>query len=167
LESNQRESIDHVNQLQEQVTGLKSELAAMRAENSVASSRIGELDSAQQSTRSDLSGLNQKVVTSQNALNTLTARLDRKRSDFQVGNLGTGEIAPGILLVVRHIDTVKQEIDGTLERGASISSLPIQGQGIQKPFLFDLPGESRPAELVFTQVSKGGVSGYLLMPTPM
>jgi chromosome segregation ATPase len=167
LESNQRESSDHMNQLQQQVNGLKTELAAMRTENSTVSSRINDLDNAQQKTGSDLSGLNQKVATSQNELNTLTTRLDRKRSNFSVATLGTGEIAPGILLVVRHIDLIKQQIDGTLERGANISSLPIQGQGIQKPFLFDMPGESRPGELVFTQVSEGGVSGYLLMPTPM
>jgi hypothetical protein len=146
---------------------LKSELAAVRAENLNATARMNDLDSAQQTTRSDLSGLNQRVATSRNELNTLTNRLDRKRFAFQVGTLRTGEIAPGILLVVRHIDSVKQEIDGTLERGPNVSSLPIEGQGIQKPFLFDLPGESRPVELVFTQVSTGGVSGYLLMPTPM
>jgi chromosome segregation ATPase len=167
LESNQREASDHVSQLQEQMNGLKSEIAAARAENLAAAARIDGLESAQQTTRSDLAGLDQKVAAGQNELNALTNRLDRKRFDFQVGNLRTGEIAPGILLVVRHIDSVKQEIDGTLERGPDISSLPIQGQGIQKPFLFDFPGESRPVELVFTQVSKSRVSGYLLMPIPM
>jgi len=167
LESNQRESSEHVNQLQEQMNGLKNELTAVRAENLAAASRINELDSAQQTTKSDLSGLDQNLAVSKNELNTLTNRLDRKRFDFQVGTLRTGEIAPGILLVVRHIDSMKQEIDGTLERGSSISSLPIQEQGIRKPFLFEFPGESRPAELVFTEVSNGGVSGYLLMPTPM
>jgi DNA repair exonuclease SbcCD ATPase subunit len=167
LESNQKEAGEHVNQLQDQVAGLKRELAVMREENSVATERIKELNDAQQTSRTDLSGLTEKVATSQTALSTLTNRIDRKRIDFEVQDQRTGQIAPGILLVVRHTDPGKQEIDGTLERGAEARSLEIRGQGIQKPFLFYLPGESRPVELVLTQVSKNGVSGYLMMPAPL
>src|SRR5262245_57910512 len=49
LESNQKESSERVNQLQEQIAGLQRELTTMREEASAATARIKELNEAQQS----------------------------------------------------------------------------------------------------------------------
>ena len=166
VESNQIEANAHVNQLQEQIAGLKRDLAVMREENSAAAEKIKELNEVQQSSRSEVSGLTEKVATSQAALHTLTNRIDRKRMEFQLQNRRTDQIAPGVSLTVRHIDTRKQEVDGTLQAGSDAKALPIRAQGIQKPFFFYLSGETRPAELVLTQVSKGVISGYVMMPVP-
>ncbi len=166
VESNQKEASAHVGQLQDQIAGLKRELAAMREENSAASEKIKELTDAQQTSRSDLSGLTEKVATGQAALHTLSNRIDRKRVDFELQNRRTSQISPGISLTLKRTNTGKQEIDGILQAGADASGLPIRGQGVQKPFLFYPPGETRPAELVLTKVSKNGVSGYVMMPVP-
>ena len=166
LESNQVEATSHVNQLQDEISGLKRELAAVREANLASAERIKELTTAQQTSRTDLSGLTEKVATSQAALHTLTNHIDRKRMDFNVQNRRTTSVAPGVALTVAHTNAGKQEIDGTLQAGSEAKSLTIRGQGVQKPFLFYLPGDTRAAELVFTQVSKNGVAGYVMMPAP-
>ena len=166
LESNQKESSERVNQLQDQVAGLQKELATMREEASASSARIKELTDAQQSSSRDLSGLNDRVAAGQTALNTLANRVDRKRVDFDVANRDAKQIAPDIFLTLRRTDAGRQEVDATLKIGADGGSLPIRAQGIRKPVLFYGSEEGRPIELVFTQIAKNRVSGYLIMPAP-
>jgi hypothetical protein len=43
-------------------------------------------------------------------------------------------------------------------------TLPIRAQGVQRPVAFFVPSEARPLQLVFTQVGKNQVAGYLVMP---
>jgi chromosome segregation ATPase len=167
LESNQKEASEHVNQLQAEVAGLRRELVAVRQDNSAATERIKELNDAQQTDRSDVSGLSERVASGQTAFNTLTNRLDRKRVDFEAHNRRTEQIAPGIYLALTRTDPVKREIEGTLLTSTNDRSLAIRGQGVQKPLTFYLAGESRPVELVVTQVSNDKISGYLMVPAPM
>jgi chromosome segregation ATPase len=166
VESNQREAAERVNQLQGQVAGLQRELTAMRAEAASSTQTIKSLREAQQTSTTELSGLNKKVATSQASLNTLNNRLDRKRIEFNLPGKEARSIAPGIHFTVRRIDGGKQEIDGTLQVGPDSRNVTIRAHGIQKPFVFYMTNESRPVELVFTQVSKKEISGYVLMPTP-
>jgi DNA repair exonuclease SbcCD ATPase subunit len=166
LESNQRESSERVTQLQEQVTGLQREIAAMREEASAATGRIKELNEAQQTSNREVSGLNERVVTNQTALNTLANRVDRKRIDFEVSSRQAKQVAPDLYLTLTHADTGKQEVDATLKLGEDAGYVTIRGQGVRKPVLFHMPDEKRPIELVFTQILKNGASGYLMMPVP-
>jgi chromosome segregation ATPase len=166
VESNQREAAERVNQLQGQVAGLQRELTAIRAEAVSSSETIKALREAQQTSTTELSGLNKKVATSQASLNTLNTRLDRKRIEFNLPGKQARSIAPGIHFTVRRIDGGKQEVDGTLQVGPDSRNVTIRAQGVQKPVVFYMSNESRPVELVFTQVSKKEISGYILMPTP-
>ena len=164
VESNQKEAAERVTQLQDQVAGLQRELTAVREEASTASERVKAINDAQQSSKRDVSGLNERVVTNQAAISSLANRIDRKRVDFEVEKRQTKQIAPNIQFTLNRIDTGKKEVDGTLQVGAEAMSLPVQRLGIQKPMMFYAPDEDRPMELVFTQVSKNAVSGYLVVP---
>ena len=166
LESNQRESSERVIQLQKQVADLQREIATMREEASTATGKIKELNDAQQTSTRDLSGLNERVTTNQTALSTLANHVDRKRIEFEVSNRQAKEVAPDIYLTLTHADTKKQEVDATLKLGQDGGYVTIRGQGIRKSVLFHIPDERRPIELVFTQISKNGASGYLMMPAP-
>jgi cell division protein FtsB len=166
VESNQKEASEHVAQLEDQIAGLKRELAGMREESVASAERIKQLTDAQQTSSTQLSGLNDRVTASQTSLNTLTARADRKRIDFKLSSRHTEEVAPGIYLTFRRTDAKHQEVDGTLQLSAEGRQLAIRSQSIQKPVIFYMRDESRPAELVLTEVAKDGVSGYLMVPGP-
>ena len=161
LESNQRESSERVIHLQQQVADLQREIATVREE---ATGKIKELDDAQLTSTRAFSGLNERVTTNQTALSTLVNHVDQKRIDFEVSNRQAKEVAPDIYLTLTHADTRKQEVDATLKLGQDGGYVTIRGQGIRKSVLFHIPDERRPIELVFTQISKNGVSGYLMMP---
>ena len=167
-ESTQTDSSERVNQLQEQVAGLQREIAALRDEKkgSAATGKTKELLNDAQQTRSrESSGLTEPVVTNQTAPNTSDNRADRKRIDFEVSSRQAKEVAPNLYITVSRADAGKQEIDATLKLGEN-DGVTIRGQAIRKPVLFRIPDESRPIELVFTQISSDGASGYLMMPLP-
>jgi chromosome segregation ATPase len=166
LESNQHESSERVNQLQEQIAGLKQELASVREESTAASARLRELQDDQKARASAISTLDQRMATHQTTLDSLSSRVDRKRVDFQLPTRRTEQIVPGIYLTIRRADKGKQEIDGTLQLGADSRMMPIRAQSIQKPMVFYSSSDSRPMELVITQVEKNQVSGYIVIPGP-
>jgi cell division protein FtsB len=163
VESNQREAAERVNQLQGQVAGLQRELTAMRADAMASTETIKALRESQQTSTTEL---NSKLATSQASLTTLTKRLDRKRFEFNLPGKEARSIAPGIHFTVKRIDNGKQEVDGTLQVGPDSRNVTIRAQGVQKPVVFYMFNEPRPVELVFTQVSKKEISGYVLMPAP-
>lgn len=166
VESNQKEAAERVTKLQEQVAGLQKELVTTREQASSATQQLKQqLAEAQQSSSKELSGLNQRMVTSQTALTTLSNRVDRKQVRFEIPTRKTEEIAPGIYLTVRHADVGKQQIDGTVQLSASSRLLPIRGESINRPMAFSMSDDNRPIHLVLTEVAKNKVSGYLLMPT--
>ena len=96
VESNQREASERVNQLQEQVAGLKRELTSMREESSAATERIKQLQDEQVTRASALSSLDQKMASHQTTLDSLSNRVDSKRVNFELEKSRTAEIAPGI-----------------------------------------------------------------------
>jgi uncharacterized coiled-coil protein SlyX len=165
LESKQRESNERLTQLQEQVAGLQREIAAMRVEASAVTDKSKGPNDTKTSSR-DSSGPNERAATNQTAPNTPANRADRKRIDFEVSNRQAKEIASDLYLTLSRADAGKQEVDATLKLGDDAGYVTIRGQGIRKPVLFRMPRESRPSELVFTQISTNGASGYLMMPVP-
>jgi len=164
VESNQRESTEHVVQLQAQLNKLQGEITGLREEASAANDKVKQLEEQQQSSSSALTSLDKKISTSQSTLATLTTRFDQTRVEFDVPKGKTQEIAPNIYLTVRRADVGKQEMDGALQLAANSKMLPLRQQGLSRPVTFYSTGETRPSEMVITKVSKNGVSGYVLMP---
>jgi peptidoglycan hydrolase CwlO-like protein len=164
LESNQVEAAERVSQLEKQVAGLQREVATFHDEASVATEKVVQLAQAQQTTTGELAGLNERIAGSQTALNSVTNRLERETIEFELTKGGSTQIAPDVSFSVKRIDAKNQELDGTLEFGAETKTLAIRGQRLHMPITFYLPGDTRPLELVLTQISKDAISGYLIKP---
>jgi hypothetical protein len=159
------ELTSHVAKLQQEVAGLRRELATVQQDATAAGARLKELQEGHQATSTELSGVKQAVASNETALGSITNNLNRQRVEFQIPKNKTQEIAPGILLTVKGIDVGKQQIDGLLKIASEDRSFSIHQQSIQKPLTFYLRGETRPTELVLTQAGKQGVSGYVLVPS--
>jgi uncharacterized phage infection (PIP) family protein YhgE len=164
LESNQQETAGHVNQLEEQIASLKKELATVRQQSSDELGKVAQIQEEQQIHANVLSRIDQKVTSHQTSLDSISSQVEQKRSEFNVMNRKTEEVAPGIFLTIRRADAGKQEVDGTLQLSSESRMLTIRAQGLQKPFLFYGAAATRPMQLVFTGVTKSGASGYLVMP---
>jgi TolA-binding protein len=164
VESNQRESIEVVNQLRDEIAGLKTQIAQMHEESSVSSEKIRQLQDELRVRANTLAALDRASASHQAAINALANRTDLKRIDFDLELRRTQEIFPGMFLRIGRADVGKQEVDATLQLGAESRMLPISRQGIQKPIIFHTAGDNRPIEVVFTQVAKTGASGYIMLP---
>lgn len=164
LESNQHEASGHVSQLESQIAGLKRELAEMHEEATTAAGEISQLRAEQQNRVKDVSRIDQKMTSHQTTLDSLSNQFNRKRVEFELTNNKTTEVAPGIYLGIRSANIGKQEVDGTLQLAAESRMFRIRGLGVQKPMSLYASGETRPMELVFTEVVKNRVSGYILLP---
>ena len=167
VESTQKESRDHVNQLQAQIAQLNHELATVREQATASDAEIKQLKDQQETSSKDFTGLTQRVSTNQAAVTNLSNRVDHQRIEFQVSNRDkTAEVTPGIEVTVKHIDAGKQQADLLIQLGGKNGDLLIRGQGIRKPVLFYMPDGNQRVELVITEVAKDQVAGFVLMPLP-
>src|SRR5262249_38758800 len=150
--------------LEEQVANLKREIASMRQESSAEAGKVNEIQEAQQNHSDALSHLDQKITAHQTSLNSITSRVDQKRMEFTATNRKTEEIGPGMFLTIKRVDAGKQEVDGSLRISSEPTELPFRAQGVQRPMMFYNGAGTGPLQLVFTNVTKNNVSGYVVMP---
>jgi len=109
---------------------------------------------------------NDRQVTSTGAeMNLLSDSVDRNRIDFVVSRNRTQEVAPGIFLTIKYTDLEHQRIDGWLQIAEDGRTVLIRGHEAQKVMSFSTKSDERYRELVFTHISRNGVSGFLLIPT--
>jgi chromosome segregation ATPase len=165
VESNQREAHESVAQLKAEVERLQRELTAVQAQASASLETVKQLQGEQQASAAEISGLGKRMSSSEAAVGALNNQVNRQRVDFQVPVKGSEQVAPGIIVTIQKSDVKKQQIDGTLKIVADGRTLPLRELIVQKPITFYTTGEERPIELVFTEVSRNGVSGYVLMPS--
>jgi hypothetical protein len=86
------------------------------------------------------------------------------RKDFDLPVHSQREVAPGVWIAFNNTDVARQRCDGRLWLAPDRHEIGIHSQGVQRPLEFPLNGDGRRAELVVTRVTKGTVTGYLMLP---
>jgi hypothetical protein len=159
VESVQRETQDHVSQLQGEIGNLRQEVASLQQQNAQ------QLSELKQASKSDMDKINSQVSTHSEKLKALTDQVDRQRVPFEVNDNQTHQIAPAIYLTIKHTDVAHQRVDGWMQLAAEGRILWIHGLGAQESFPFATRADNRTQALVITQIRRNGASGYLLVPT--
>ncbi len=106
-----------------------------------------------------------QVTSTGRNLHLLSDNVDRNRVDFAVSRNRTQEVAPGIYLTIKYTDLENQRIEGWLQIAEDGRTVLIRDHDAQQVVLFSTKNDERYRELVFTHISRNGVSGYLLIPT--
>ena len=145
--------------LTKSIQAIQSRVAGLESNQREASGHVSQLESQIDGLKRELAAMHEEATTAAGEISQL-----RKRVEFELTNNKTTEIAPGIYLGIRNANIGKQEVDGTLQLAAESRMFKIRSLGIQKPMSLYASGETRPMELVFTQVVKNRVSGYILLP---
>ena len=171
VESVQRESQNHVAQLQTEIGDLRRELASIQQENV---RQLSELQQATQANQSEMKTLNSQVttinnqvITDANRLDTVSKQIGRERVAFEVSTNQTRQVASGIYVTVKHTDVARQRVDGWMQLADEGRILWIRGLGLQETFSFVTRADSRTHELIFTGIQESDATGYLLLPTSM
>lgn len=89
---------------------------------------------------------------------------DRGRIDFQVAERHSRELAPGISIGVSSTDPERQRVNGWMWIMPDRRTIWLRDQSVHEPVVFYGYQDGRTRKLVITKVSRGVVSGYLLMP---
>ncbi len=129
------------------VEGVEQQVTALRAD-----------------TGRDLATLNNSLSRNERSVNELAQQFDRQRVDFELSEDRTQEVAPGISLRVTSADVSYQRVKGWLWLLPDRRTLWVRDLQAQQALVFYLRGSDVPHELVITQVNRGGVAGYLLLP---
>ena len=166
VEDTQRESIQHVAQLEGELASLRREMADMREQTATQLSAAQQLRAAQQVTTVEVSELKGRLASNTDKISNVADHLSRQRTDFVVSKNRTEQVVPGLYLTIRQTDPGLQSVDGWLQLANEGRILRIHAQGAQKPIIFVTQQEQRTHELVFTRIGKDSVIGYLLMPPP-
>ena len=155
--------------------------------------RIREVESSQETSREQLSRLEQEVARMRSDVDGQLAALDlrtsdsvraveervagnergveavswevgRERLDFELFEGYRAEVAPGILLDISDADVGHQKVDGWLHLVGEGRIVRLEDQPIQQAVVFYGLDEQRSYELVFTRVRPEAAIGYVRVP---
>jgi chaperonin cofactor prefoldin len=140
--------------MQGKVTDEAAELAAVRRQvqdtGDNARERIATLKQDQDSTRHDVGVIENKLA------------VDKVPFEASTGHIR--ELSEGISLNVSSTDPTYRRADGWLWVAADRRNIWLRNLAAQEPLTFYGYQDGRKRELVITNVSKSGVTGYLLLP---
>ena len=174
VESTQREGHEVVARLQDELEGVRRELASVKEENDRRIEQVAQafnqsqqtLVQSQQATRNDVSGLDRRVNSNQSAVRALAYQVDRQRIDFELPNGSTQQIVAGIYVTVKHADVEKQRVEGWVQIAGDGRFVWLRGESAQTPIQFSSQADARSYDLVFTRIGRNSTVGYVLAPVP-
>ena len=108
VESNQRESSEHVAKLESELATLRQEMRNAQQQSARQLEQAQQqLNQAQQVTISELSDVKQHVNSSNNRIDAVVDRINTERTDFVVPRNKTAQVAPGIYLTIKDTDVAQ------------------------------------------------------------
>jgi hypothetical protein len=161
----QAELATRTSALETRFNEIESEQAAQRAQLAQVEGELRrEINSAQEATGRELSGVHQQLDNNAHSLDSLSQRLDRQRVDFEVPTGRATELVGGISLQISHTNSHHQRFRGSLTLTQGSRTLTLRDESVDRPVRFYQEEGEEPYELVVTNVTKHSVSGYLLVP---
>jgi archaellum component FlaC len=95
---------------------------------------------------------------------SIQQKLAVRRVDFEVTKNHSRDLAEGILLDVTGTDPLYRKVSGWMWVNSDRRTIWLKGQAAQEPVTYYGYRDGKKRELVFTNVTKNSVTGYLLLP---
>ena len=153
---------------QTQIAQLQEDLARTRQE---AAQQAAALNEVRQQIAENGASAEQKLASLQATedrdrrdVDTINDKLAVRRVDFEVGKGKSEELAPGISLEISGTDVSFRRVSGWMWVLPDRRTIWLHDQAAQQPVVFYGYPDGQKRELVITNVSKGAVAGYLLLP---
>jgi chaperonin cofactor prefoldin len=112
----------------------------------------------------ELAGLKQTQATSRRDVDAIEEKLAVHRVDFEVTKNHSRELTDGISLGVTGTDPMHRNASGWMWVLADRRTVWLKNQNAQTPVVFYGVRDGQKRELVITNVTRNGVTGYLLLP---
>ncbi len=88
--------------------------------------------------------LDRDVDRDRRNLSSLSAKVERKRIDFEVTKNHSREVAPGVTLEVTGIDVAYRKVDGWIWLMSDRRTVWVRQQSVQRPVVFYTKDDNRP-----------------------
>ena len=161
LESSREGDQARITALQEQLGQVRSELSEQTSQLNAVRSQMESRDAA---TETRLVSLQDSAQRNRQRVDAIDNRLAMNRIDFEVAKGHSRELAPGISLGITGTDVAFRRASGWMWVLPDRRTVWLRQQGAQEPVEFYSYTDGKKRELVITNVAKGAVAGYLLIP---
>jgi len=114
----------------------------------------------------ELAGVKQTQEASRRDVSAIEQKLAVQRVDFEVTKNHSRQLAEGISLGITGTDVSRRNVNGWMWVMQDRRTIWLKNQNAQQPVVFYGVQDGKKRELVITNVTKGSVTGYLLLPGP-
>jgi len=150
-----------------QVADLQRELKQVRGD---LAQQANELREVRQDMRDDhgvamqMANLKNSEERNRKDVNAIMDSLEPRRVTFEVKKNQDTEVAPGISLKLTSIDPMFHRVNGWIFTMPDRRTLWLHNQSTEEPVTFYGDKDGKKREMVLTNVTKGGATGYVLLP---
>ena len=147
--------------LQEQLGQMRNQVSEQTQQLSEMRSQLADRDAA---TASRLASLQDSEQRDRQGVEAINNKLAVRRIDFEVAKGHSQDLAPGISLEITKTDVAYRRVSGRMWVLPDRRTVWLRRQDAGEPVEFYSDTDGKKRELVITNVSKGSVAGYLLLP---
>jgi hypothetical protein len=112
----------------------------------------------------ELAGVKQTQEASRRDVTAIEQKLAVQRVDFEITKNHSRQLAEGISLGVTGTDVSHRSVTGWMWVMPDRRTIWLKNQNAQQPVVFYGVQDGKKRELIITNVTKGSVAGYLLLP---
>jgi len=161
IESSSESQQARIAELQRELGEVRSQAARQADELAAVRSKTEESGAIHER---QLARLQQSQETDRRDVDAIGHKLAVHRVDFEVTRNHSRELAEGISLDVTNTDTLHRSVSGWMWVMPDRRTIWLKGQNAGEPVVFYGREDGKKRELVITNVNKGSVTGYLLLP---
>lgn len=147
-----------ISQLREQLSQQLERIAAAER-NNLADKQAVETKLAER-----IAGVQRDVGEGRREFTRLSNSLATRRLDFEASRNRTSEVAQGVSLTITGTDVARRRVHGSMFVMPDRKTIWLREQGAMQPVIFYSNADGRRREIVFTNVTRNSVVGYVIVP---
>lgn len=161
IESSSESQQTRIAELQRELGDVRSQAARQADDLAALRSRMEESGATHER---QLARLQQREQADRRDVDAIGHKLAVHRVDFEVSKNHSHQLGEGISLGVTSTDTRHRSVSGWMWVMPDRRTIWLKGQNAGQPVVFYGHEDGKKRELVITNVTKGSVTGYLLLP---
>jgi hypothetical protein len=161
IETSSESQETRIAELQRELGDVRSQAASQTDDLTTVRSKVEENRATHER---QLAQLEQSEEADRRDVDAIGHKLAVHRVDFEVTRNHSSELAEGISLNVTSTDTLHRSASGWMRVMPDHRTIWLKGQSAGQPVVFYGREDGKKRELVITNVTKGSVTGYLLLP---
>jgi chaperonin cofactor prefoldin len=161
LESSQEKEQERIASLQQELSQVRGDVA--RQSEELATTRR-QIDGNSAAMDQQLASLQQSEQHNRNDVDRIASNLAVERVSFEVSKGHSRELAPGISMGLTRTDVPFHRVNGWMWFMPDRRTIWLRGQSVQEPVIFYGLEDGKKRELVITHVTRNSVVGYLILP---